>query len=495
MAGFIDRLRWSLARRLVGEMSTLRAPAVSSFFYPSYRLDSSRVNYELARALYHNTADAYKLGAGFARPIIHATAGFMGAPHFSHADPDASGILERMAAEWESAFFRVNRNALRDGDVFARIVYAPDRFNPSVRRFTLRLIPPEWVTPEVDPLTGDLMRVTIRYPMKSADGLFDWVLTEIITPKERRFEVDGRAPADVRDRLAAERPEQPWGVIPIVHFANEREEYSLWGASDLEPVEPYLKAYHDTMLHAVTGSRLFSRPKVKFKLKDVRQFLERNFSEDERRSGKVQFAGKELFLLQDDEDIEFITADPGLDGIATLLKLLFFCIVDASETPEFVFGTAVQSSKASVSEQMVPFARKIRRKRGMFAGPYAELAALYLYMQSQVPDGVRVENYSVDVGWEELSPKSSKEIAETVATLVQGLVSGLEAGLISLPSAVEFLREFVPSMLPWVDEDADDDERRRVLETWRLRARLEDGEGFEAEEDEGLPTPAGVEAA
>jgi hypothetical protein len=97
----------------------------------------------------------------------------------------------------------------------------------------------------------------------------------------------------------------PWGFVPVVHFRNEAEEEQLFGASDLEPVEPFMKAHHDTMIFAV-------------------------------------------------------------QGITAPLELILYCIVDVSETPEFAFGTAVQSSKASVSEQMVPLARKIRRKRGQF---------------------------------------------------------------------------------------------------------------------------------
>ena len=47
----------------------------------TYQLDSSQVDYELARQLYQNDNDDYKLGAPFVRPIINSTVGFMGVPH------------------------------------------------------------------------------------------------------------------------------------------------------------------------------------------------------------------------------------------------------------------------------------------------------------------------------------------------------------------------------------------------------------------------------
>ncbi|HEY8341452.1 MAG TPA: phage portal protein, partial [Calditerricola sp.] len=310
------------------------------------------------------------------------------------------------------------------------------------------------------------------------------------TKTTRTVEVDGRAPQQVREQLQTDGT-NPWGFIPIVHFRNEAEEHQLFGASDLEPVEPFLKAYHDVMLFAVQGSKMFSRPKVKCKLADVEAFLENNFSREEIERGQLRFDNKEIFLLQEGDDIEFITADSGLAGITTLLQFLFYCIVDVSETPEFAFGTAVSSSKASVSEQMVPLARKIRRKRGLFEEPYGELASMYLAMWAQV-NNRSLETYQVDVGWEEISPRNDKEVADTIATLVNGLTTAVESGLMSIDAAAEFLREFVPSMLPWLDQDADDDERRRVLRSMAMLQRMRDGAGLEQPE-QGVAQEEGAE--
>ncbi len=491
-SGLRQTNRQPMVRRLlsrVGEISVLRSMGLqlSGFFVP-YSLDSSRVNYELARELYANTAEKYKLGAGFARPIINTTAGFMGAPHFSHVDsvPEADQELEKAFSRWTGKLLRINRNTLRDGDVFARIVQTPDKFGTNRMTFDLVLIPPEWVTPIPDPINGGWLEVIIRTPVEVRDRdnrvLYKYTVTETLTKKSRSLEVNGQAPQEVMERLVQEKEmENVWGFIPIVHFRNEAEEHQLFGASDLEPVEPFMRAYHDVMLFAVQGSKLFSRPKVKFTLQNVDKFLRDNFTEEEIKNGKIRFENRELFLLQKDDDVEFITADSGLVGITTLLKFLYFCVVDVSETPEFAFGTAVSSSKASVSEQMVPLARKIRRKRGQFEEYYSELASMYLAMWSKV-ENVSMKTFQVDIGWDEFSPRNDKEVAETIKSLVEGLTTGVESGLISVDAAADFLREFVPSMLPWLDPDADDDERRRVARTFSLIQRLRDGRGLVEDE-------------
>lgn len=480
--------------RRAGETAKLRTLALPySALFPHYHLDSSRVDVKLARELYDNTNDHYKLGAGFARPIIDTCAGFMGAPHFSHADPAASVALEQVAEAWTSRFFRLQRNTLRDGDHFARIVHTASKLNPSERVFELRLIPPEWVTPTVDPLTGAWQEVRIAYPVKVTrpDGTIEaqYTVYEVLRPRERIVEASSDAPASVRSQQNR-REDNVWGLIPVVHFRNEPEEHRLYGSSDLEPVEPYMKAYHDTMLAAVAGARLFGNPRLLFSLRDVDRFLRRNFSPEEVESRRLRFDNKQVFLMEEGDKADILGTSQGLEHITTVLEYLFYNIVDVSETPEFAFGTAVRSSKASVSEQMIPFARKIRRKRGMFEEPYAELAGIFLAMRAKVEPGAALDTYRVSVGWDEISPKDDKAVAETINTLVQGLVTAIEAGLLSQQSAAEFLREFVPSMLPWVDEDADDDERRRVAATFAFRRRLEDFSGqelTEATEEAALP--------
>lgn len=59
-----------------------------------YSLNSSKVNYEVARQLYNNTKDDYKLGSSFVKPIINSTVGFMGVPHFITEDENAQPILD-----------------------------------------------------------------------------------------------------------------------------------------------------------------------------------------------------------------------------------------------------------------------------------------------------------------------------------------------------------------------------------------------------------------
>jgi len=474
---------WGRIKKAMGEISQLRYSPTVIYPIGNYSLDSYRVDYKLARELYRNINDKYKLGAGFVKPIINTTVGFMGVPHFSHNDIEAHMVLEEWSDRWSGKMIRINRNTLRDGDCFVKLERIQDKYVENKYRLEMKIIPPEFVIPIPDVINGGFLEVIIYHPVPLYDShgriIGEAKLVERINKNEIEWSVEGNVPRELLSYMGKDI--NRWGIVPIVHFKNEAEENNLWGLSEIEAVEPFLKAYHDTFLFAIQGAKLFARPKVKFSLRSVDKFLRDNFSEEELREGRIRFDNKEIFFLSEGDDVSFITTDSGLEAITTLLKFIFFCIVDVSETPEFAFGTAVQSSKASVSEQMIPLARKIRRKRNIFEEYYKELSEMYLYMWS-LSEGRKLDSYEVDIGWDEVNPRNDKEIAEAINNLMNGLSKGVETGLISLQSASEFLRDYIPSMLPYLDESGDDDERRRIAKGFVLRQRLEDGQGLEFEE-------------
>lgn len=469
--GLTERLRYGF-QVVTGELSVLRSTLWQGFsnqWSQPYVLDTTRVDAKLARELYRNANDKYKLGAGFARPIINIVAGFVGPPQFKHDEVDTQQTLTDFFSRHVGKLLEINRNTLRDGDCFVRIDRLADRFGGE-DAFELRMHPPEWVTPVFAPLTQEWERVVIKHPVIVVDKQQrqqSWMVTETITPDEIVIQADEQAPPELKT-LNGTKP-NPWGFIPMVHFKNEAEEGALYGVSELEPVEPFLKAYHDVALHAIQGSRIFSRPKVKFKISDVQSFLKNNFSAEELRAGRVSFANKELFIMRQDEDVDLISGASGIEGVTALMEMIFYCIVDVSEIPEFAFGAAVASSKGSVAEQQIPISKKIDRKRGQFAPYYVQLARMYLAMEDRAAGVVsladrraRPDLAGVTVGFDEISQKDEVNTATAIRTTVEAMAIAMKAGLISPEAAVEHLRKLIPTMLPWSRPGALVDEQTRI---------------------------------
>ncbi len=483
-------------KKAVGEISKLRQGIFGKFgsliggrWNVPYVLNSSRVDYELARQLYHNTHDDYKLGAGFAKPIINTLAGFMGVPRFRCKDEEGQEVLDEHINRWVSRMQRTHQLSLRDGDCFVMLANLenddplyPDEEN----RIDFIIIPPEQIADiEIDPITRRPVVYTIQARAKWDQKRREYQVTQRIAADTITVQVEGDVPAGL---VSEERP-NPWGFIPIVHFKNEPEETELYGTSELEAVEPYLKAYHDVMLHAMQGSKMHSTPRLKLKLRDVQAFLQNNFPEalkavQRGEPANIDLKGHELLIFTDEEDASFIEARSTIGDAEALLKLLFYCTVDVSEVPEFAFGVHTPSSHASVKEQMPLLIRRVARKREMVTENWQLLGRMLLVMQSKMT-GKKFDSYDVEITWDAVIERDEKEYADTIKTLVDALNTALMGGFISLDAAVDLLQQYIDTMNEYATDDPElPGERERIIKSWLMRRRLEDGEGLERQAEE-----------
>ena len=483
--------RWF--KKAVGEISRLRQGVFGKFgsliggsWNVPYVLNSSRVDYDLARQLYHNAHDDYKLGAGFAKPIINTLAGFMGVPRFRTKDEEGQEVLDEHVSRWVSRMQRAHQLCLRDGDCFVMLANLdnddplyPDEEN----RIDFIIIPPEQIADiELDPITRRPKAYTIkaRAKWKDEEGQEkEYTVLQKFTADRVVLKVEGDAP----EGLTSEIRPNPWGFIPIIHFRNEPEETELYGTSELEAVEPYLKAYHDVMLHAMQGSKMHSTPRLKLKLRDVQAFLENNFPEalkavQRGEQANIDLKGHELLIFTDEEDASFIEAQSTIGDAEALLKLLFYCIVDVSEVPEFAFGVHTPSSHASVKEQMPLLIRRVARKREMVTECWQTLGRMLLVMHSK-KTGKKFESYEVGITWDAVIERDEKEYADTINTLVNALNTALMGGFISFDAAVDLLAQYIDTMCEYQSDDPEiPGERERIIKSWYLRSRLEDTEGL-----------------
>ena len=473
----------NLFKKPTGEMRT------SGNASTTYKLDSSKVDYKLARELYQNKEQSYKLGAAFIKPIINSTVGFMGVPHFQIEDEEANSILEEFALENTSKMLKTHSDALKLGDCYIwltreereNLLY-PDKETRIVYNF----IAPEEVKDIIlDPTTKE----PIAYILETDNEWSDLEgnnkkckIKQAITAEKRIVEIEG----DIPEGLLPGEYDNPWGFIPIVHFKNEPDDTLKYGQSDIESIEPYVRAYHDVMLHALKGSKMHSTPKLKMKLKDVASFLRNNFGVDDpvkfaREGGQINLDGHEILFLTDNEDAQFLEVKSSTGDAQVLLKLLFYCIVDISETPEFVFGVHTPSSLASTKEQMPIMVNKIRRKREQFTEQWQLMSRMLLVMSSN-STGHKYSSYDVVIGWDEINPKDEKESAETLEKICNSISKALDGGFISEEAAVNFLSQYIDTMGEYTSDDPEIvGEREKIIKTKMLRYRLDDVQGLDDE--------------
>lgn len=482
--------------KVAGEMMRVRGTT-----FTTYTLDSSKVDYGLARELYQNKNKKYELGSAFIKPVINSTAGFMGVPHFTIEDEDAQSLLDDFVLENTSKMIRTHSNALKLGDCYIWIT-REKRNNPlypeKKERLIYNLIPPEEVKDIIlDPINREPMAYILesKHEWTGLDGNRKTAtIKQSITVSERVIEITGDKPEGIESGTFP----NTWGFIPIIHFKNEPDETMKFGQSDIEPIEPYVKAYHDVMLHALKGSKMHSTPKLKLKLKDVKSFLANNFGVEDpvkfaKEGGTINLDGHEILFFTEGEDAEFIEVKSATGDAKELLKLIFYCIVDISETPEFVFGVHTPSALASVKEQMPIMVNKVRRKREQFAEQWQLLARMILAMSSQVR-GLKFTDYTVSLGWDEVDPRDDKAMSETLKNVTAALEIALRSNTISEESAVNFLSEFIDTMNGYLSDDPEiPGEREKIMRTRRLRNRFRDHEGWVDEVSEIDEALAGEE--
>lgn len=476
----------NLFKKPTGEMRTSGSASAT------YKLDSSKVDYKLARELYQNKHGSYKLGAAFIKPIINSTVGFMGVPNFQIEDEEAGFVLENFLLENTSKMLKTHSNASKLGDCYVWLT-REERINPlypdKEARIIYNFIAPEEVK---DILLDPTTKEPIAYILETENEWTDLEgnkkkckIKQAITSEGRIVEIEGDAP----EGLLPGTYDNPWGFIPIVHFKNEPDETLKYGQSDIEPIEPYVRAYHDVMLHALKGSKMHSTPKLKMKLKDVASFLRNNFGVEDpvkfaKEGGQINLEGQEILFLTDAEDAAFLEVKSSTGDAQVLLKLLFYCIVDISETPEFVFGVHTPSSLASTKEQMPIMVNKIRRKREQFTEQWQLLARMVLAMNSN-STGHKYSSYDVTIGWDEINPRDEKESAETLEKISNAISKSLDSGIISEEAAVNFLAQYIDTMSSYISDDPEIiGEREKIIKTKMLRYRLDDVSGLDDESDD-----------
>lgn len=473
--------------KAVGEMSRLR---MNSFFFNVRNMYSApyslniegRADYKRARDLYYNRDDNYKLGAGFAKPIVNTLSGFMGIPSFACNDPNAQEDLDEFMNSIVSFKQRVHQKNMVDGEVFVRLVNMPadKKLYPENSRGTRLgciLIPPEQIPAggiEYNPITHEYTAVTTLSKNKWIDANGDkqeYIVRQRITATEVITEVTGTAPESVVSSQEA----NPWGFIPIVHFKNEPDETELHGYSELEPIEPFLKAYHDVMIHAISGSKMHSTPKMKFKLGDVKSFLQNNFPDaytaiQKGEAPTISMSGKELFLIKDNEDAEFIECSSAIGDTPTLLQFIFYCIVDTSEVPEFAFGVHISSAQASTKEQGPILVRRVTRKREQVEDSWLLFSRMAMAMLSTIT-GKKFASYAAEITWDIVLDRDEQADALTLASITSALSTALTGNFISLQAAVEYLAQYIDTMDKWENKDGAPGEKEKIEKTrlWGLK--------------------------
>lgn len=389
--------------------------------------DVSRTSYALARAIYfankykdsktgQEYGEDYLLGAPLGKPIINIAAAFaVGAPiqivenqtvanaedpnqeedDLENPEPENPTIanVNQWLDENRNFIYMAVRNEFRDGDTFVVMEDDGDMIE----------IPPEDVDIIQNPNNPDIIDgydifTTIDDP-EDKTGLKTITYVDEIRRVYRRRTIQDEAGnrTEVPGTLVEYRSLEDGGLeerdLPVVHFANEKEARSLYGVSEFQSLYFLMANYHAVLAAAIKGNIYNSSavPVVQG-VENMKQFLEQNFRKDADGNYVLKWDSDKMLVVGKGGTVQMLQANGTAADAQTLLEVLFWLIAQNSETPEFAFGTAVQSSKASVSEQTPMLVKKAIRKQGQLEEPIRKLIDLYIQRMAEL----RPEEFQAD---------------------------------------------------------------------------------------------------
>lgn len=192
------------------------------------------------------------------------------------------------------------------------------------------------------------------------------------------------------------------GMIPVVHFANERGANELHGRPYYEALLNDFSRYNRTINKALDGTDIMGNPIPTVEgAKDPDETLRllsggrtKQYTDADgntRTQYVVDFANLPVIVVGEGASVKFAAPNNGFTSDASkMLELLFLIMLQHTGIPEWVWGGAIASSKASVDAQMPAFESLINYLRMKLKKPILQLFKVWLaykalYTPSVVP--------------------------------------------------------------------------------------------------------------
>lgn len=362
--------------------------------------DWSRPDYDYWRRAYRASVRGMELSGLLIKPLVSKTAGWVlgRPPQFAIENETTAAEFATWFTDHHPQVLAAYKESVKLGDAF--IVVNPDA--------SLVVIPPQCVFPilsedDYSQQIGWRIAQTFTHPDYTNRKMT--IIDEYTAvTRVRIIEFDGRE---------SSRTEYPnlIGRIPVIHIANNVEAGETFGRPEAEALVNVLQRYGVIMEAAAEGNELQGRPTpvLNFETKDDLDTFWDLYGENETQTlpdGTTETSktlSVDLQRLLTVSGATFSYESPGsfIGDAVQLLEIMFYLILEHTELPEFVFGNAISSSKASAETQMPVFARFVEMKQGAAAGWLRDLAETVLALLSLSVPGVVVESPAVQ--WEQLT--------------------------------------------------------------------------------------------
>lgn len=355
--------------------------------------DWTQADYAWYDNLRRGKLKTYRLGALFAKPIVEHIASWSFDDGFrAITDDDTTNeSLSTFVDDNLSTIISWTQDAMHLGDAFL-IVNADG---------TLSAVPSNQVTIKTNPL--DYRKVesyTITSMLAGATVIDTYTLTERVVTIKRGGQED-----------IYTYPNQT-GLLPVIHLAYARGVNEVYGHPIHEALVPLYGEYDDVILNSLTGVKTMSNPVPSLeKVADPGAELDAIASRKETYiddAGNLQTENvidmDQLQMIATTGEFNYKAPSPFTADSWQMLKAMFLLMLQHSNVPEWVWGGAVASSKASVDAQMPAWEKFINLQRLMqFEPAIRRLIKVWLATVALYTPGVRTD-LDLEIEWNPVAP-------------------------------------------------------------------------------------------
>jgi hypothetical protein len=261
--------------------------------------------------------------------------------------------------------------------------------------------------------------------------------------------------------------------VPVFAFYNNQLSFLSDGLPEIANVLPFMKKYNAVFKKLETHLSQVLDPKIKLRLKSAKAFLQNTLgikesdyeaiARGELKPDITQF--KAAILTGENEDIAFVNQGDNIKSALDVLNLIHWIIVEMT-MPEYLYGTALSTTNASVREQSPVWIKKIEDRRSEYTQFYIwliDVFSSYLHiLENQFYDDLV---YFIE--WEELEAKDNVALMNALHSATESILKALDAGLIAPETAFNALKTFIT--IP----DEYSVEHSKAIEYIKEKAKLE----------------------
>ena len=398
MLNFLQRNRTngneaSAPRRVVAEIIGRTRNFISRVLHPFQSLDLGIADYKFWDHLRRGKQDGYELGGLFAKPIAKIFAAFTlgrGVAVATEDEDTAEDVNKFLKDNWH-LILKAYEDSMALGDMF--IVVNPDG--------SLQPVSPE----KVDIMTDDIDETKVVGYKITSSFTKSTIVDEIrLDGRTITITLKGAEPGTTSPIIM--EFDNLIGRLPVIHIPNELGTNELTGHPTYEALLNLFAEYDDVVKNSLAGVKLLSNPILAAEhLEDANKFLEDNKTGTETQKDAdgtnqtvpvIDLNDLEMFAVEGDGTLNFKQPGTFSDDSVAMLKKLFMLMLEHTGIPEWVWGGAVKSSKASVDAQAPAFVLQIMMRRLAAESWLLDLVDIWLRTQAlftpiTIPDDISLQ--------------------------------------------------------------------------------------------------------